>query len=97
MRSHNSDADGVIRLRSGYLLPLKYDRSGARLERARYDTQQRRLAGPIRSDEAEQPSSLHFEAHILHGSEPGKILGEPIEFKYGRQRRSSLSRSGSID
>ena len=97
MGSHNSGADGVVRLRSGYFVSLKHDRSGRRLNRARDNAQQSRLAGSVRPDQAKQPSFFHFEAHILHGGETGEVFRKAIEFKYGRQRQSSLSRSGIID
>src|SRR5580704_16650419 len=90
MRSHNPGADSVIRPRSRYFALLKHDRSGRGLDRARDDAQQSRLAGSVRPDEAKQPSFFHFEAHILHGGETGEVFRKAIEFKYGRQRQSSL-------
>src|ERR1700756_3690101 len=96
MRAHNSGADGVIRLRSSYFMPLKHDRSGCGLDRTRDDAQQSRLTRTVRSDESKQPSFFHLETDVLHRGQPGEILRKAIEFKYGRQRRSSLSRSGII-
>src|ERR1700747_295318 len=82
MRSHNSGADGVIRLRTRHFVSLKHDRAGRGLDRARDNAQQSRLSGSVGPDEAKQTSVVHFEAHILHGGEPGEVLRKAIEFKY---------------
>ena len=65
-------------------LAFKRDRTGGRCEVPRDEVEQRGLARPVCTDDAEELAGLHRERQIIDRLDPAKELAEPGNFKHCR-------------
>ena len=85
-------AGDAVRRLAGDVDAAKYDLPGIRLEHAVDQIEQRRLAGAVRPDEAENFALFDGEAQIVHGLQPAEAPADAVEFEDRRHSSTRLVR-----
>src|SRR2546430_3256474 len=96
--SHDTEPGPLVGRQRGDVTTLEEDPAAVRGERAGHAIDERRLAGSVRSDEAEPLACPHGQAHPMERGEAAEALGEPVHLEQGprhdppqrpRRRRTS--------
>src|SRR5262249_59414028 len=87
-RARESQARDLVGRQSGDVVALEAYTALLGTVIAGDHVEQRRLAGPVGSDDAEQVAGADHEAHRAHRGEPTEALGDRLKREHGSSARA---------
>src|SRR5690606_3828506 len=80
-RPTDSRIADLVGAQAGDVPPVEADTTAIGTQRAGDHAEERRLAGPVRPDDAKDLARFDGERNVRHGPEAAEALGEAVDFE----------------